>query len=59
MKNKVFKIIGIALVVMLAFTLSVSVGGAKEKPKQPVVGISTGSSGTSWRNIMIAALEQV
>ncbi len=25
----------------------------------PVVGISTGSSGTSWRNIMIAALEEV
>ncbi len=42
----------------------------KEAPKQeeakkedakklPVVGISTGSSGTSWRNIMIDALEQV
>jgi len=37
----------------------------KEEPKQgetkkpPVVGISTGSSGTSWRNIMIEALEQV
>jgi ribose transport system substrate-binding protein len=25
----------------------------------PVVGISTGSAGTSWRNIMIAALEEV
>jgi ribose transport system substrate-binding protein len=25
----------------------------------PVVGISTGSSGTSWRNIMIEALEEV
>jgi ribose transport system substrate-binding protein len=28
-------------------------------PKAPVVGISTGSSGTSWRNIMIDALVQV
>jgi ribose transport system substrate-binding protein len=28
-------------------------------PKPPVVGISTGSSGTSWRNIMIDALVQV
>jgi ribose transport system substrate-binding protein len=27
--------------------------------KLPVVGISTGSSGTSWRNIMIDALKQV
>lgn len=27
--------------------------------KPPVVGISTGSSGTSWRNIMIDALKQV
>ncbi len=68
MKNKVFKLIGIALVVMLAFTFSVSAGGKKEEPaktgtasakKPPVVGISTGSSGTSWRNIMIAALEEV
>jgi len=37
----------------------------KEEPKKeegkkpPVVGISTGSSGTSWRNIMIDALETV
>jgi ribose transport system substrate-binding protein len=59
MKTKMFKTIGIALVVMLVFTLSVSSGGAKEKSKLPVVGISTGSSGTSWRNIMIAALETV
>lgn len=33
-----------------------SVAPAKEAP---VVGISTGSSGTSWRNIMIDALKQV
>lgn len=38
---------------VLAFSLS---SFAKEPP---VVGISTGSSGTSWRNIMIAALEEV
>lgn len=31
----------------------------EEAKKLPGVGISTGSSGTSWRNIMIAALEEV
>jgi ribose transport system substrate-binding protein len=61
MRNKGLKTIGIALVILLAFTLSVGATGTKEAkgPKLPVVGISTGSSGTSWRNIMIAALEQV
>jgi len=54
MKSKALRIICIALAVMVA--LSFSLGAA---PKKPVVGISTGSSGTSWRNIMIAALEQV
>lgn len=33
--------------------------GAQVFAKLPVVGISTGSSGTSWRTIMIAALEEV
>jgi ribose transport system substrate-binding protein len=37
--------------------LSVSLSAAPKK--LPVVGISTGSSGTSWRNIMIDALNQV
>lgn len=32
---------------------------AEPEKKLPVVGISTGSSGTSWRNIMIDALETV
>jgi ribose transport system substrate-binding protein len=32
---------------------------APEGKEPPVVGISTGSSGTSWRNIMIDALESV
>jgi ribose transport system substrate-binding protein len=64
MKSKSWKLAGIALVVMLAFTVSLSAGGKKEgaavgAEKLPVVGISTGSSGTSWRNIMIAALEEV
>lgn len=63
MKGKVFRIVCMALVMMLAFTVSLTAGGASETAaggkKLPVVGISTGSSGTSWRNIMIAALEQV
>lgn len=62
MKNKVFKIIGVALIVMVAVAVTVSAGGVKEAAagkKLPVVGISTGSSGTSWRNIMIDALETV
>jgi len=33
--------------------------GTQAFAKLPVVGISTGSSGTSWRTIMIAALEEV
>jgi ribose transport system substrate-binding protein len=64
MKNRISKVICVALVIMLAVTLSVAAGGKKESTAPagktlPVVGISTGSSGTSWRNIMIAALEQV
>jgi ribose transport system substrate-binding protein len=61
MKSKGLKLVGLALVIMLAFTLSVGASGTKEPagPKLPVVGISTGSSGTSWRNIMIDALETV
>jgi ribose transport system substrate-binding protein len=55
MQNKLFRVIGIVLIAMLG--LSFSLGAQVKKP--PVVGISTGSSGTSWRNIMIAALEQV
>lgn len=54
MKNKWLKILGIALIAMLALTFSL---GAQKKP--PMVGISTGSSGTSWRTIMIDALEMV
>lgn len=62
MKNKGLKIICIALVVMVAVVFSLSATGGKAKAAGKglaVVGISTGSSGTSWRNIMIAALEKV
>ncbi len=55
MQNKLLKTLGIALLVILALTLSL---GAQAK-KPPLVGISTGSSGTSWRTIMINALETV
>ncbi len=63
MKNKVLELVGIALVFLFVFTMAVSAGGEKEEAPAgkglPVVGISTGSSGTSWRNIMIDALETV
>jgi len=54
MQKKTFKIVSIVLAAMLALTFSL---GAQAK--KPLVGISTGSSGTSWRTIMINALEQV
>ena len=55
MQNRLFKVLSIVLVAMLA--LSFSLGAQAKKP--PMVGISTGSSGTSWRTIMIDALEMV
>ncbi len=42
---------------IMSLGLTGPLGAAPKKP--PVVGISTGSSGTSWRNIMIDALVQV
>lgn len=52
----------LVLVLLLVLSFSVAAGGQKDEVKAggpPVVGISTGSSGTSWRNIMIDALETV
>jgi ribose transport system substrate-binding protein len=54
MKSRTFKLLCIAAILMVA--CSIGLGAA---PKLPVVGISTGSSGTSWRNIMIDALDSV
>jgi ribose transport system substrate-binding protein len=62
MNRKAFRIASIALVLLVALTVGLSASGAGEKggaKKLPVVGISTGSSGTSWRNIMIDALKTV
>jgi len=47
----------IILAIFLVFGLAFNAAAQSKKP--PVVGISTGSSGTSWRNIMIDALQQV
>ena len=55
MKSRFFKLLCIASILMVA----VSIGLSAAPKKLPVVGISTGSSGTSWRNIMIDALNQV
>lgn len=60
MTNKIFRFISMLLVVVFAcalFLVGIDQKVAAKEP--PVVGISTGSSGTSWRNIMIAALEEV
>jgi ribose transport system substrate-binding protein len=54
MRGKSLRIIGFCALLLLACA-----GFASAAPKLPVVGISTGSSGTSWRNIMIAALDSV
>jgi ribose transport system substrate-binding protein len=62
MNRKAFRIIAIALALLVALTVGVGATGAGEQggaKKLPVVGISTGSSGTSWRNIMIDALKTV
>ncbi|MEN6476787.1 MAG: substrate-binding domain-containing protein [Rectinema sp.] len=55
MKRSGLGLFGIFLILLMA--VGVSAGAAPGKI--PVVGISTGSSGTSWRNIMIDALETV
>ena len=67
MKNKLWIVVCISLVIALAFTFSVSAGGQNEGGGQPgmaakplpVVGISTGSSGTQWRDEMIDSLKMV
>jgi len=53
--KRITKLFSLLMVIGLVLAFSLS-SFAKEPP---VVGISTGSSGTSWRNIMIAALEEV
>jgi len=55
MRGKGFRIVCVFLILLLG--VGVSLGAAPKKA--PVVGISTGSSGTSWRNIMIDALQTV
>lgn len=68
MKRKGTKLIALALITLLmSMTLLAGCGSSNtEEPADnaaettlPTVGISTGSSGTTWRNIMIDALDQV
>lgn len=56
---KALRVLGIALVIGMLLTGTLFAAGQEEEGGLPVVGISTGSSGTSWRNIMIDGLEQV
>ncbi|MGQ9621828.1 MAG: substrate-binding domain-containing protein [Candidatus Caldatribacteriaceae bacterium] len=55
-KSYLRMVLVVSLVCVLVLALGVQAFAAK---KPPVVGISTGSSGTSWRTIMINALEEV
>lgn len=57
MSNNSKKLVALAL--LFVFSCTFLLTGAVAAKDLPVVGISTGSSGTSWRNIMIAALDKV
>lgn len=54
-------VLGITIIMVALSTGAVFASGGAEDAGggAPVVGISTGSSGTSWRNIMIEGLEEV
>lgn len=65
MKRKGTKIMALVLTTFL-LSMTMLAGCSSAPPAEegtgdtiPTVGISTGASGTSWRNIMIDALEQV
>ncbi|HYW76526.1 MAG TPA: substrate-binding domain-containing protein [Gammaproteobacteria bacterium] len=66
MKSKNLSFMGVLLGATLALTTSVGANAANElahnwgkSGSAPVVGISTGSSGTQWRDEMIASLKKV
>ncbi len=68
MMSKVLKVSWLVVAVLLAVTFSVSASGKTEQgggasttmaKALPVVGISTGSSGTQWRDEMIASLKEI
>ncbi|MGM0432205.1 MAG: substrate-binding domain-containing protein [Spirochaetota bacterium] len=60
MKKSLKRMLLMALIVSVASVSMLGAAGAQEAAGgPPTVGISTGSSGTSWRNIMIDALEEV
>jgi ribose transport system substrate-binding protein len=50
---------GTVIILAILFVVGAAFNAGAQAKKAPVVGISTGSSGTSWRNIMIDALQQV
>lgn len=66
MRGRIFRTVCMALAVMFIGAFSASAGGTKESAatqgagkKLAVVGISTGSSGTQWRDEMIDSLKQI
>jgi len=64
-QKKILKVLVFALLIVFTLVITLNAAGQKEKgteagaKKLPLVGISTGSSGTTWRNEMIDALKMV
>jgi len=64
-QRKILKVVVFALLIVFTLVITLNAAGQKEKgteaggKKLPSVGISTGSSGTTWRNEMIDALKMV
>jgi len=60
MKNKALRLAGAVFAALFTVVLTTGVSAASSGSKPPpVVGISTGSSGTQWRDEMIASLKKV
>lgn len=61
--TKLFALVLVTLLLSMTLLAGCSSSAPAEEPEEeatlPTVGISTGSSGTTWRNIMIDALEEV
>jgi len=61
--TKLFALVLVTLLMSMTLLAGCSSPASTEEPEEgatlPTVGISTGSSGTTWRNIMIDALEEV
>ena len=66
MNTKILQLVGLLFGIAIALTMAVTANAENELSRNwsasnspPVVGISTGSSGTQWRDEMIASLKKV